>query len=445
MVDEAGDAGAFYMYGDSVARAQLERGNVVLYNYWHHLPYNETFKGVACVSRMGIYIDNFNGAITVYGNVFDRIDFNAGAVFFGTNDDIVENNVFHCCFRGVYMTDRTWLYDKVNKPPKFVIDATLAKAAANPVWARRYPRLTTFPRQAKDTSPFLLGNVIARNITYRCDEFIHGSRRVMGLARIEQNWTGDDPGFKDAEHGDFHLDPNSPAVLALGFEPLPLDEIGLYNDALRATWPVVHPCGNYETLRVEEAVNRKRAAEMPACAATPATASIVIDGRLDPSEWGGLDKAQAVVLARTPTQGPTLARPSYLWLRWDKANLYLGLLNELNPGERARPKASDAASWWKDVDMAEVIFEGPWGKNAPEWWPQSKKHGPLFYLPGDCAGRADTYCAAGTPPATASRSERTASFRRTPPERGLARPFRWQSQTTATASKSSSKPSAMVS
>ena len=70
---EAGDAGAWYMYGGSGA-ALSERGNVVRYNYWHHLPYNETFKDYHCVCHMGVYIDNVNGGVTVYGNVFSRFD-----------------------------------------------------------------------------------------------------------------------------------------------------------------------------------------------------------------------------------------------------------------------------------------------------------------------------------------------------------------------------------
>ncbi len=244
VVTEAGDAGAFYMYGDSVAKAQLERGNVVRFNYWHDLPQTNAFKGVSCTSRMGIYIDNFNGAITVYGNIFHRIDFSAGAVFFGTNDDFVENNIFHRCYRAVCLTDRTWLYDKVNKPPKYVIDATLAKAAANPVWARRYPRLTTFPRRAKDTSPFLEGNVIARNIVSQCDAFTFGSARTIRLARIERNWMVAEPGFRDPDHGDFRLPADSPAMAVYGFDPIPVKKIGLYRDELRATWPVKPPCGN---------------------------------------------------------------------------------------------------------------------------------------------------------------------------------------------------------
>jgi len=46
-----------------------------------------------------------------------------------------------------------------------------------------------------------------------------------------------DPLFVDAEHGDFTLKAESPA-LKLGFEPIPFQEIGPYRDVTRATWPI---------------------------------------------------------------------------------------------------------------------------------------------------------------------------------------------------------------
>jgi len=46
-----------------------------------------------------------------------------------------------------------------------------------------------------------------------------------------------DPLFVDAAHGDFTLKPDSPA-LKLGFEQIPLNEIGPYQDFSRASWPI---------------------------------------------------------------------------------------------------------------------------------------------------------------------------------------------------------------
>ena len=46
-----------------------------------------------------------------------------------------------------------------------------------------------------------------------------------------------DPLFVNPEHGNFTLKPESPA-LKLGFEPIPFDKIGPYQDQARATWPI---------------------------------------------------------------------------------------------------------------------------------------------------------------------------------------------------------------
>ncbi len=47
-----------------------------------------------------------------------------------------------------------------------------------------------------------------------------------------------DPQFVDPAHDDYRLKPESPA-LQLGFEPIPVEKIGCYQDELRASWPIV--------------------------------------------------------------------------------------------------------------------------------------------------------------------------------------------------------------
>ena len=51
-----------------------------------------------------------------------------------------------------------------------------------------------------------------------------------------------DPLFVDAEHGDYRLRSESPA-LKLGFEPIPQEQIGPYKDDARATWPIREAAG----------------------------------------------------------------------------------------------------------------------------------------------------------------------------------------------------------
>lgn len=47
-----------------------------------------------------------------------------------------------------------------------------------------------------------------------------------------------DPLFVDAAHDDYRLKAGSPA-LKLGFQPIPVDKVGCYQDELRASWPIV--------------------------------------------------------------------------------------------------------------------------------------------------------------------------------------------------------------
>lgn len=51
-----------------------------------------------------------------------------------------------------------------------------------------------------------------------------------------------DPMFVDLKKGDFRLKPESPA-LKLGFKQIPVEKIGVYEDPVRASWPVVEADG----------------------------------------------------------------------------------------------------------------------------------------------------------------------------------------------------------
>ena len=51
-----------------------------------------------------------------------------------------------------------------------------------------------------------------------------------------------DPLFVDPAAGDYRLSPSSPA-LDIGFEQFPLEDFGLKEDPLRASWPIVEAEG----------------------------------------------------------------------------------------------------------------------------------------------------------------------------------------------------------
>jgi len=105
----------------------------------------------------------------------------------------------------------------------------------NPPYSVRYPKLATI----LEGNPLVPeGNIIARNVCW-------GSRwdEIEAVARpyliIEDNLVDEDPHFVDAEGLNFHLRDDSPAY-ALGFKRIPIEEIGLYQDELRASYPVQH-------------------------------------------------------------------------------------------------------------------------------------------------------------------------------------------------------------
>ncbi len=59
-----------------------------------------------------------------------------------------------------------------------------------------------------------------------------------------------DPLFVDADADDYRLKPESPAF-ALGFEPIPVDQIGPYEDDRRASWPIVQAPGAREQMALD--------------------------------------------------------------------------------------------------------------------------------------------------------------------------------------------------
>ncbi|NOY81361.1 MAG: hypothetical protein GXP31_10200 [Kiritimatiellaeota bacterium] len=391
---EAGEMGSYYMYGGS--RVLGERGQVVRFNYWHHLPWNETFKRFAYTGRHALHIDHMNGDITLYGNIFQHCSSKSGVFFSGGPDNTVENNLFLDCALAINLGDRSWVYRKVNTPPRFRLDAYLRRMKVNePPWSVRYPQLKEYPANARDLSVFLTGNVVARNAALECGSFLGGSRKTHALSRIEHNWRGPGAGFRGPARRDFRLRTDARVAVAAGFDPLPAEDIGLYKDALRATWPVRHPAGTHEDLLTNARPANKK---MPVCRAFSRRAPINIDGRLTAEEWAGFDPTQALDLRRGPGDAPTKSLPSTAWVLRDRDFLYVALRNPVNPAVPL--KKGD--TWWAG-DMAEVIFEGKTGVGTGGWWLDERPHGPIFYLVGDYLGNFDSISVAELPRARAVR------------------------------------------
>ncbi len=218
---ESNDAGAIY-----TGRDWTMRGTVIRYNYLHDI---SGFEGRGCV---GVYLDDQFSGTTVYGNLFYRVT--RAAMIGGGRDCSIANNIFVDCVPATHVDARGlgWAADGFAGLKASLI----ALPYQVPPWSTRYPQLVNI---LADDPMAPKGNVIAHNICVR-GRWGDFEGKAKPLVRFEDNLLDQDPLFVDAPHQDFQLRANSPAY-RLGFQRLPLEKIGLYHDAVRASWPVQDP------------------------------------------------------------------------------------------------------------------------------------------------------------------------------------------------------------
>lgn len=217
---ETGDAGAFY-----IGRDWTQRGHVIRYNYFHDLG-AELHREPGFNAVMAVYLDDMACGVTVFGNIMQRV--HHAILIGGGRDNRVENNLFVDCPLAISLDHRGFYGSK---------DTLLARLKAvhhdQPPYSTRYPALA----RILDGNPELpAGNVITRNICFR-GQFLSlsGGRMpeaIQQLVTVQDNFTEGDPGLLAPERGDFRLREDSPA-LKLGFQPIPFERIGLYQDEYR--------------------------------------------------------------------------------------------------------------------------------------------------------------------------------------------------------------------
>ena len=218
---ETGDSGAFYM-----GRDWTERGNVIRYNRIHHT------LGHGLGSR-AIYLDDCASGTVVHGNIFYNCTM---AVFIGGGrNHRVTNNIFVDCEPALVIDGRGASEKEVWK--RMVNDIMHPTfEAMNPLetpYSVRYPDL-------KEVAAYYFhelgippeGNLVSRNICIGDWLEVREPAFIKQIA-LQLNFTDDDPGFADIAARDFHLSPSA-EVFELGFKPIPLDEIGLYEDKFRS-------------------------------------------------------------------------------------------------------------------------------------------------------------------------------------------------------------------
>ena len=213
-----------------MGRDWTQRGNVVRYNYFHHLGKHGGGVGV-----MAVYLDDWSSGATIVGNLCYKAG--RAVLIGGGRDNKVENNVFVDCTPSVHVDSRGlgWAKNYFDGSDNTLVDRLKAVDYRHPPWSTRYPQLLAL---YSDEPAIAKGNVIARNISVGGRWLDLADGLTDEVVKLQDNLVDADPHFVDREKGDFRLKEDSPAF-ALGFDPIPINKMGLYQSDQRASWPVV--------------------------------------------------------------------------------------------------------------------------------------------------------------------------------------------------------------
>ena len=216
VVNCSDDAGAFYK-----GRNPSMRGNVIRYNRWVDIG-SPRGHGTAA-----IYFDDGDVGERVYGNIFIRCGYpgkgSFGTVFsHGGFSNVVCNCVFVDCrrpFGSCPWDDRRWRASVLSPDwqKKLLKDVDITK----PPYIDAYPDFAGFmdPQPGQARNNLAVSNVVVNCWKLKSGRFVTNSTDVVFSS---------DPGFRDAARGDYALRPDSEVFRRLpGFEPLPLDKMGL--------------------------------------------------------------------------------------------------------------------------------------------------------------------------------------------------------------------------
>jgi hypothetical protein len=218
VVTHSNDAGAMYCGRDWAAR-----GHEIRYNYLHDIT---GYEGKGCV---GVYLDDQFSSAHIFGNVFYRV---TRAAFVGGGDDtVIENNIFVDCNPAVHIDARGLGWQSE-------FHVTLAQQLEvlpfrEEPWRSRYPQLLTILDDPDRSAP--KGNVVARNIQWK-GKWDGIEKKANPYVIFQYNLLDLDPKFVDEKALDFRLKDDSPAF-KVGFQKIPVEKIGLYQDDTRASWP----------------------------------------------------------------------------------------------------------------------------------------------------------------------------------------------------------------
>jgi len=334
VVYESNDAGIIY-----AGRNWSMCGTVIRDNYLHHV---DGFRGRGCV---GVYLDDQFGGTKIERNVFYKVT--RAAMIGGGRNCSIDNNVFVDCVPATHVDARGLGWAKGGE--EGMVKGLTAMPYQQAPWKDRYPWLLTLLDDDRMAPKY---DVISRNICVGgrwgdfqaaakpgitfTDNLLDQDPLFVGAARIQAG---------TARAADFALQPDSPA-LKLGFQPLPLDQMGLYRSPDRASWPVksvIRPSDAPPPGTVAAPVPR---GPMPTLRITRLPAPVALDGNFDPAQWGGPEKA---VKLEQALDGSKVKLPSTAWIAHDGAALLVAVDNQVDPSQKLMKQDQ-----WGENDAVEI-------------------------------------------------------------------------------------------
>ena len=226
---ETGDAGAFYM-----GRDLTQRGNLIRYNYFHHLRGGALEGQTGFTDVMAVYLDDCFSGTTIYGNIFLK----AGRTVMigGGRDNIVENNIIWDGSPAIHVDARGkgWAANHFGDKGDWRIFQPLTDLnVTQPPYSVRYPQLVGI---LNDDPAFPKGNHIEHNIIVGGKPFELQDNLTDIQAGIKDNLVTEKTEF-DGKNKDGLTLKDKDAAKKIGFKPIPSTKIGLYKDEFRKNLP----------------------------------------------------------------------------------------------------------------------------------------------------------------------------------------------------------------
>lgn len=228
----------------------------------------------------GFYLDENCGGVDVCDNLIEECSQGSLHLHNGRDNHIFNNIIVNCGSEngghGFQLSLQGWadepggtFYDRL----PFMIDR-YSRAIKQPGWAQLRGFIDPRTAVGREDKTIMTGNWVERNIFYfpAYPDSIYSRHANCSLTANAFDWnllwngTGRiktdqqkgwdewqnegadphsviaDPLFADPAAGDYRLSPSSPA-LDIGFEQFPLEDFGLKEDPLRASWPIVEAEG----------------------------------------------------------------------------------------------------------------------------------------------------------------------------------------------------------